>query len=176
MKVKRTNSLIYIIVYIRLQVWQLLLAGLILLAPVTWLLHRRGNLSAEYQHFFATIVAQCECKRSFDYELLKPYTCLVCVAGQRVYLNGVRVRLLWALWYLMSAVFVSAYVGTLVSFLSVPKLDPIISKFEELPKSGLKWLVQNGLESYSTFLVIFSSPVTFLLVVVCYIFLFAVLI
>lgn len=48
------------------------------------------------------------------------------------------------MWCLIVVVFNYAYTGTLVSFLSVPKLKPIISSLEDLPTSSLTLLVPKG--------------------------------
>ena len=57
---------------------------------------------------------------------------------------GFSPRILGAVWCLSAVVFASAYVGILMSFLSFPKLWPILSRLEELPGSKLKWGVQRG--------------------------------
>lgn len=48
--------------------------------------------------------------------------------------------LLTGMWSLIILVFILGYVGTLISFLSVVKLKPIIFKLEDLPTSGLVWV------------------------------------
>ena len=50
-------------------------------------------------------------------------------------------------------VFIHAYIGTLMSFLSVPNLKPILRSLEELPTSGLKWMVWRGSDLESLFMV-----------------------
>lgn len=66
---------------------------------------------------------------------------------------GFSPRLLGAVWCLSAVVFASAYVGNLISFLSIPKLSPIISKLEDLPGSKLDWGVQPGTALESLFTV-----------------------
>lgn len=53
----------------------------------------------------------------------------------------------------MSLVFIHAYVGTLASFLSVPKFKPVITKLEDLPGTKLTWVVRQGTELEPLFMV-----------------------
>jgi hypothetical protein len=53
----------------------------------------------------------------------------------------------------MVVVFVYAYIGTLISFLSVPRMKPIISALEDLPSSSLNWEVTGGTSLESLFMV-----------------------
>ena len=68
--------------------------------------------------------------------------------------TGLWPRLLATVWSLSAVVFVYVYVGTLVSFLSVPKLKPIIYRLEDLPNSKLKWSVTAGTALESLFKVL----------------------
>ena len=62
--------------------------------------------------------------------------------------------LLALFWCLIAVVFVYAYIGTLVSFLSVPKLKPIIFSLEDLPNSRLTyWVVRRGTDLDTLFMV-----------------------
>ena len=54
----------------------------------------------------------------------------------------------------MVIVFIYAYIGTLISFLSVPKLRPIISSLDDLPSSSLSWEVPRGTSLESLFMVV----------------------
>ena len=60
-------------------------------------------------------------------------------------------------WCVTTVVFNYAYVGIYVSFLSVPKLKPIISSLEDLPKSHLSWVVPFGTTLDSLFMVGITS-------------------
>ena len=53
-------------------------------------------------------------------------------------------RFVAAIWSLSAVVIIYLYVGTLISFLSVPKLRPIIFRLEDLPNSKLQWGVRAG--------------------------------
>ena len=61
-----------------------------------------------------------------------------------------------SVWCLISLVFIHAYVGTLISFLSLPKLKPIVDSLEDLPTSGLSWIVRRGTDLESLFMVRYS--------------------
>ena len=69
-----------------------------------------------------------------------------------------------AIWCLVSLVFIHGYVGTLASLLSVPKLKPIIRGLEDLPDSGLDWVVRRGTELHSLFLVIYNNKIVLMLI------------
>lgn len=58
------------------------------------------------------------------------------------------------IWCLMVVVIIHAYIGTLMSFISFPKWDPIIFKLEDVPKSNLDWYVRRGTDLESLFLVL----------------------
>lgn len=77
----------------------------------------------------------------------------LCLAGQRMPDKEHSLRLLAVVWLLSSVVFVHAYVGTLMSFLSVPRLKPILRSLDELPSSGLGWFIWRGSDLESFFLV-----------------------
>lgn len=74
-------------------------------------------------------------------------------AGQGLPPVGFSPRFLGVVWCASAVVFASAYVGVLVSFLRFPKLSPIISNLEELPRSQLKWAVVRGTALESLFIV-----------------------
>jgi hypothetical protein len=57
------------------------------------------------------------------------------------------------LWCLISVVFIYAYIGTWTSFLTVPKLQKRIYSLEDLPTSGLNWVVIRGHSLQSLFMV-----------------------
>lgn len=59
----------------------------------------------------------------------------------------------------MSLVFIHAYVGTLASFLSVPKFKPVITKLEDLSTSKLTWVVRQGTELEQLFTVLCSESI-----------------
>ena len=73
-------------------------------------------------------------------------------AGTNVSSIGHSPRLLAAVWCLCTVVFIYVYVGILVSFLSVPKLRPIVNSLEDLRTSPIDWGVRHGTatESYFT--------------------------
>ena len=61
---------------------------------------------------------------------------------------------LCVVWCLIALVFIHGYVGTLAPMLSVMKLKPVISRLEDLPKSGLNWAVLSGTDLDSLFMVV----------------------
>ena len=66
---------------------------------------------------------------------------------------GLAPLILSILWCLISVVFIHAYIGTLISFLSFPKLRPIVNSLEDVPKSGLHWSARRGTDLESLFTV-----------------------
>lgn len=77
---------------------------------------------------------------------------LIGQSGQGLPPVGFSPRFLGIVWCASAVVFASAYVGVLVSFLRFPKLSPIISNLEELPRSQLKWAVVRGTALESLFI------------------------
>ena len=76
------------------------------------------------------------------------------IAGQaKSHYLGLAPIILSIVWCLISLVFIHAYVGTLISFLSLPKLKPIVDSLEDLPASGLSWIVRRGTDLESLFMV-----------------------
>ena len=67
-------------------------------------------------------------------------------------------RLLAAFWCLAAVVLTYAYVGSLVSFLSVPKVAPIIDSLDDLPSSKLRWTTQSSTAIESLFLASCPPP------------------
>ena len=61
--------------------------------------------------------------------------------------------LLASMWCLVSIVFIHAYIGTFISFLTFPKLKPVISSLQDLPSSKLNWVLDRGTSLDSLFLV-----------------------
>ena len=68
--------------------------------------------------------------------------------------GGHSAAVLSLVWCLLAVVFIHGYIGTLMAFLSVPKLKPVIGELEDLPKSRLDWYVRRGTDLESLFLVI----------------------
>ena len=63
--------------------------------------------------------------------------------------------ILVGVWCLMAVVLANAYAGTLFSFLSVTKLEPIVNSLEELAQSkALQLIIQHQSELAIRFLVI----------------------
>jgi len=63
--------------------------------------------------------------------------------------------LLVGIWCLMAVVLANAYAGTLFSFLSVAKLEPIVNSLQELARAKqLKLIVKDRSELSDRFLVI----------------------
>ena len=58
-----------------------------------------------------------------------------------------------SVWCLIVVVLIYAYIGTFISFLTFPKLKPIISSLEDLPSSKLTWVIDKGTSLDSLFLV-----------------------
>lgn len=118
---------------------------------------RRPILAKQYFFVLGVLIGQC----NFLFRYNFPFPCVncflmslnACLAGQRVSSMGFSPRILAAFWCLSAVVFASAYVGILMSFLSFPKLSPIVSRLEELPGSKLKWGVQRGTALESLFIV-----------------------
>ena len=63
---------------------------------------------------------------------------------------------LTSLWCLLVVVFIHAYIGTFISFLSVPKLKPIISSLDDLPTSSLTWGTPKGTSLETLFMVTYK--------------------
>jgi hypothetical protein len=61
--------------------------------------------------------------------------------------------ILLSLWCLIVIVFIYAYIGILISFLTVPNLKPIISSLDDLPTSSLQWIARKGSAEGSLFMV-----------------------
>lgn len=72
---------------------------------------------------------------------------------------GLSPRLLAAVWSLSAVVLMSAYGGILTSFLSLPKLRPIITSLEDLARSHLSWGVRRGTALESLFTVLNRSHI-----------------
>ena len=75
------------------------------------------------------------------------------LAGQRIPGKEHSLRFLAIIWCLSALVFIHAYIGTLMSFLSVPNQKPILRSLEELPTSELEWIVWRGSDLESLFMV-----------------------
>jgi hypothetical protein len=76
-------------------------------------------------------------------------------AGQAVPSFGYAPRFLLGVWCLCAMIFIYVYVGILVSFLSIPKLRPLVDSLEDLPSSGLDWGVKQGTAQLTIFTVTF---------------------
>jgi hypothetical protein len=76
-------------------------------------------------------------------------------AGQAIPSFGYAPRFLLGVWCLCAMVFIYVYVGILVSFLSIPKLRPLVDSLEDLPTSGLDWGVKQGTAQLTIFTVQF---------------------
>ena len=77
-------------------------------------------------------------------------------AGQAVPSFGYAPRFLLGVWCLCAVVFIYVYVGILVSFLSIPKLLPLVDSLDDLPTSGLDWGVKKATAHWDIFTVTFS--------------------
>lgn len=67
--------------------------------------------------------------------------------------------ILVGIWCLMAVVLANAYAGTLFSFLSVPKLEPIVNSLEELANDKhLQIIIQDRNELANRFLVYHLIP------------------
>ena len=64
------------------------------------------------------------------------YICTI-ITGQGEYFNERKlpVRILVAVWCLMALILVNSYTGNLISYLTVPRMKPVVNSFEELANS-----------------------------------------
>jgi glutamate receptor, ionotropic, invertebrate len=64
------------------------------------------------------------------------YICTI-ITGQGEYFHERKlpVRILVAIWCLMALILVNSYTGNLISYLTVPKMKPVVNSFEELANS-----------------------------------------
>ncbi|KZS12967.1 putative Ionotropic receptor 7e [Daphnia magna] len=119
------------------QVWMILMGILVVLPFVMWM---QSKLLAKAQ------------RTNPKKQLAFIYGVLLTQSGQKIPEKEHSLRLLAMIWFLCALVFIHAYIGTLVSFLSVPNLKPVIRSLDELPASGLGWIVWSGSDLESLFL------------------------
>ncbi|XP_057377911.1 glutamate receptor ionotropic, delta-2-like isoform X2 [Daphnia carinata] len=122
----------------QLQVWMILMGILVVLPFVMWI-----------QSKLLTKVQRTKRRKK---QLAFVYGVLLTQSGQKIPEKEHSLRLLAMIWFLCALVFIHAYIGTLVSFLSVPNLKPVIRSLDELPDSGLGWIVWSGSDLESLFL------------------------
>lgn len=155
------------------QVWMILMGILVVLPFVMWMQSKllakaqRTNPKKQLAFIYGVLLTQCKYRyAAVDYyfrrrlcillgkELGKHFTIHFSFsAGQKIPEKEHSLRLLAMIWFLCALVFIHAYIGTLVSFLSVPNLKPVIRSLDELPASGLGWIVWSGSDLESLFLV-----------------------
>ena len=82
-------------------------------------------------------------------------------SGYHVSLNSRATSVLVGLWCLMTVVLANGYAGTLFSFLSVAKLEPIINSLEELAMSNDIQLVTQAHSIWVGYLMVSSEILAF---------------
>lgn len=145
----------------RSQVWLTLIAILLLLPSLLWAHYwnfGKTKLSTDSKRkpklifVYGVLLSQCKYVDSCRLPFIDKQS--LCSAGLKLPGKENSLRFLAALWCLSSVVFIHAYVGTLISYISVPRLQPIIRTLDEVPSSGLGWFVWRGSDLESTFLAI----------------------
>ena len=76
-------------------------------------------------------------------------------SGNRFITRHNATKALALVWCLVVVVLIHGYIGKLISFLSVPKLKPIISSLEDLPASKLTWVIDRDTSLDSLFMVLY---------------------
>ena len=117
------------------------------------------GVGKHYLFVYGVLVSQCtHFIRKPEFKFLKNLNFVIDppTAGlaPRSFAKGNRTLFLASTWCLVVVIFIYAYIGTLISFLSVPKLKPIISSVEDLPSSPLQWIVRKGSVPATLFLVL----------------------
>ena len=112
----------------------------------------------QFHIVFGILSSQCKSK-FVDWEMDADFSI---AAGQAVPSFGYAPRFLLGVWCLCAMVFIYVYVGILVSFLSIPKLRPLVDSLEDLPTSGLDWGVKQGTAQLTIFTVTFFMSILFL--------------
>jgi uncharacterized membrane protein YjgN (DUF898 family) len=148
-----------------MEVWIGLLLAIAILPLIQWMLfqsiwkfrddmeqdHSRNSLFRQFYCVFSVLTSQCNCliipnkisnKKKFV------------TAGIQMPFVGHAPRLLAAIWGSSAVIFVYVYVGTLVSFLSVPKLQPVVDSLEDLQGGHVNWGVRRGSITQTLFTVI----------------------
>jgi len=85
------------------------------------------------------------------------FDCCICL-GYELRLNSRATSVLIGMWCLMTVVLANAYAGTLFSFLSVAKLQPIINSLDELANSTQVQLVTQARTQWVGYLMVRTSP------------------
>ena len=78
--------------------------------------------------------------------------------GYELRLNTRATSVVIGMWCVMTVVLANAYAGTLFSFLSVAKLQPIINSLDELANSTQVQLVTQARTQWVGYLMVWTSP------------------
>jgi hypothetical protein len=146
-------------------VWIGLLLAIAILPLIQWLLfqsiwkfrndmeqdHSRNSLFRQFYCVFSVLTSQCNCLTTPNKISNKKK---FVTAGIQMPFVGHAPRLLAAIWGSCAVIFVYVYVGTLVSFLSVPKLQPVVDSLEDLQGGHVNWGVRRGSITQTLFTVI----------------------
>ncbi|KAK8386628.1 hypothetical protein O3P69_017841 [Scylla paramamosain] len=106
------------------QVWFLTLVSIMVVGPIMWILATVGNLPVLYPHNTRTV----------HYSLFRyTWDCAFALAGQSARTRHTQpVRVLHGMWWTFAVILIYTYTGTLIAFLTVPRLTSLINSLEEL--------------------------------------------
>ncbi|KAG7170296.1 Sulfoquinovosidase-like [Homarus americanus] len=106
------------------QVWALTLASILVVGPLLWVLANVGNLPVLYPHNI----------RNVSYSLSRyVWDCAFALASQSTRMRQTEpVRVLHGMWWTFCVILIYTYTGTLIAFLTVPRMTSLINSLEEL--------------------------------------------
>ncbi|XP_071524871.1 glutamate receptor U1-like [Panulirus ornatus] len=106
------------------KVWAVTLASILVVGPLLWVLANVGHLPVLYPHD----------RRNVSYPLLRyVWDCAFSLTSQSSHMRQTEpVRVLYGMWWTLCVILIYTYTGTLIAFLTVPRLASLINSLEEL--------------------------------------------